>query len=259
MKKTLLHLFFTVTLLVSTQSLFAQMPDAPDRAEGEGPFDRLILRGGTMIDGTGSPALGPVDIVIENNRIVLIQNVGYPGVPINEDRRPKADEQTHVIDAEEMYILPGFFDMHAHTGGISQGTTPEYVYKLWLAHGITSIREPGSFNGLDWTLRHAERSSENSITAPRIFPYVGFGSEADSPIQTPEQARNWVQMIYDRGASGIKFFGAKPAIYEAALDEAGKLGLGSMAHHAQTSVVYTNVAKTAEMGLRGMPHWYGLP
>lgn len=259
MKKTLLHLLFTVTLLFSAQSLLAQMPDAPDRAEGEGPFDRLILRGGTMIDGTGSPALGPVDIVIENNRIVLIQNVGYPGVPINEDRRPKADDQTHVIDAEGMYILPGFFDMHAHTGGNSQGTTPEYVYKLWLAHGITSIREPGSFNGLDWTLRHAERSSENSITAPRIFPYVGFGSGADSPIQTPEQARNWVQMIHDRGASGIKFFGAQPAIYEAALDEASKLGLGSMAHHAQTGVVYANVAKTAEMGLRGMTHWYGLP
>ena len=45
-----------------------------------------------------------------------------------------------------MYALPGFFDNHAHIGGMAQGTTPEYVYKLWLAHGITSIREPGSFN-----------------------------------------------------------------------------------------------------------------
>ena len=43
------------------------MPPAPDRAEGEGPYARLILRGGILIDGTGSPAFGPVDIVIENN------------------------------------------------------------------------------------------------------------------------------------------------------------------------------------------------
>ena len=35
-----------------------QLP-APDRAEGEGPFDRLILRGGILIDGTGAPAIGP--------------------------------------------------------------------------------------------------------------------------------------------------------------------------------------------------------
>ena len=260
MKKVLLLPLLLISgLIISSTPLFAQMQDAPDRTEGDGPYERLIIRGGTMIDGTGSPALGPVDIVIENNRIALIQNVGYPGVPINENRRPEADDQTQVIDAEGMFILPGFFDMHAHTGGGAQGTTPEYVYKLWLGHGITSIREPGSFNGLNWTLRHAERSDENSITAPRIFPYVGFGSGAESPIQTPEQAREWVRMIHERGADGIKFFGAQPAIYEAALDEAGKLGVGSMAHHAQTGVVYANVAKTAEMGLKGMTHWYGLP
>ena len=248
-----------LALIFSSSPLLAQMADAPERAVGEGPYERLIIRGGTMIDGTGSPALGPVDIVIENNRIARIQNVGYPGVPINENRRPEVGENTQVIEAEGMYILPGFFDMHAHTGGNAQGTTPEYVYKLWLAHGITSIREPGSFNGLDWTLRHAERSRENSITAPRIFPYIGFGSGAESPIRTPEQAREWVQIIHERGADGIKFFGAQPEIYEAALDEADKLGVGSMAHHAQTGVVYANVAKTAEMGLKGMTHWYGLP
>lgn len=260
MKKLLFLSFsFLLTSILSTSLALAQMADAPDRTEGDGPYERLIIRGGTMIDGTGSPALGPVDIVIENNRITQIQNVGYPGVPIVENRRPQVNDQTQIIEADGMYILPGFFDMHAHTGGSAQGTTPEYVYKLWLAHGITSIREPGSFNGLDWTLRHAERSRQNSITAPRIYSYIGFGSGADSPIQTPEQAREWVQMIHAKGADGIKFFGAQPAIYEAALDEANQLGVGSMAHHAQTGVVYANVTKTAEMGLNGMTHWYGLP
>ena len=32
---------------------------APNRAEGEGPFDRLIIRGATLIDGTGAPPRGP--------------------------------------------------------------------------------------------------------------------------------------------------------------------------------------------------------
>src|SRR5260370_14350025 len=40
------------------------IPPAPPRAEGEAPFARLILRGATVIDGTGAPAIGPVDIVI---------------------------------------------------------------------------------------------------------------------------------------------------------------------------------------------------
>src|SRR5881398_1155646 len=44
---------------------------APDRRadEGDGPYERLILRGATLVDGTGAPPIGPVDIVIEKNRI----------------------------------------------------------------------------------------------------------------------------------------------------------------------------------------------
>jgi hypothetical protein len=251
-------IFTLLFMIFSVIPVFAQMPDAPDRTEGDGPYERLILRGLTMIDGTGSPAMGPVDIVIEGNRITQIRNVGYPGVPINEGRRPSAEEGDVVMDLEGMYVLPGFIDMHAHTGGSSQGTVPEYVYKLWLAHGITSIREPGSMNGMDWTIRHKERSERNEITAPRIFAYISFG-QGSGGINTPEEAREWVQMIHENGADGIKFFGTRPEIWEAALDEANQLGLGSMAHHAQTRVVYANVAKTAELGLRGMTHWYGLP
>ena len=54
------------------------MQKAPPRSEGEGPFPHLILRGVTLIDGTGAPPVGPVDIVIEKNRIAKIVNVGVP-------------------------------------------------------------------------------------------------------------------------------------------------------------------------------------
>lgn len=53
---------------------------APPREEGEGPFNRLIIRGAILIDGTGAPPRGPMDIVIEGNRIVEIVDVGTPGV-----------------------------------------------------------------------------------------------------------------------------------------------------------------------------------
>lgn len=248
-----------VFLLLGSFSVHAQMADAPERTEGEGPHERLIIRGVNLIDGTGSPATGPVDIVVEGNRIASIRTVGYPGLPINENRRPQADENTKVLDAEGMYLLPGFFDMHAHTGGGAQGTTPEYVYKLWLAHGITTIREPGSGNGMDWTLRHKEMSEKNEITAPRISAWINFGSNYGEQITTAEQAREWVKMIDEAGADGIKFFGASPEVYAAAIDEANKRDLGTMTHHAQTRVVYNNALKSARLGLTSMTHWYGLP
>ena len=67
-----------------------------------------------MINGTGSPPIGPIDIVIEGNRITEVKSVGYPGVSINENRRPKKGD--FEIDASSHYLLPGFVDMHAHAG-----------------------------------------------------------------------------------------------------------------------------------------------
>lgn len=253
---------FFLLLLVQTflfTSVFAQIQEAPERTAGEGPFDRFIIRGVTLIDGTGSPPVGPVDIVVEGNKITQIQTVGYPGVPINEKRRPEASPTDKVLDAAGMYLLPGFIDMHAHTGGEAQGTPAEYVYKLWMAHGITTVREPGSFNGMDWTLRQKERSRKNEITAPRIFAYIGFGMGYEDPITTPEQAREWVRMIDEKGADGIKFFGASRPVYAAAIDEANKRGLGSMTHHAQTRVVYNDALESARLGLTSITHWYGIP
>ncbi|MEZ4702688.1 MAG: amidohydrolase family protein [Rhodothermales bacterium] len=233
------------------------VPDPPDRGEGEGPYQRLVLRGGIMIDGTGSPAVGPVDIVVEGNRIAGIYHVGYPGVPISENSRPAPGDRE--IDLSGKYILPGFVDLHAHLGGVAQGTPAEYVLKLWMAHGVTTIREPGSGNGVDWTIAQRTRSARNEITAPRIFAYAGFGSGWDKSITTPDEAREWVRFIAAKGADGIKFFGAEPEILQAALDEAKRMKLGTAMHHAQRYVARANALTSASWGLTTMEHWYGLP
>lgn len=234
---------------------------APDRQsdEGQGPYSRLILRGVNVVTGEGAPTRGPVDIVIENNRITNIVSVGHPGVPILDRGRPKASPGDQEMDLTGMYVLPGFVDMHGHIGGSADDIPAEYVFKLWLAHGITTVREPGSFNGLDWVLDHVDRSDKNQIVAPRIIPYLGFGMGSKSPIFTPEQARKWVKQAAKKGAKGLKFFGATPRVMKAALDEAQKQNLGTMMHHAQLNVMSMNVLDSARLGLTTMEHWYGLP
>lgn len=222
---------------------------------GEGPFNQLIIRGITLINGDGSPPRGPMDIVVENNIIKRMQIVGYPGVDINEDRRPKLKPGGKELDASGMYLLPGFVDMHGHIGGRAQGALPDYVFRLWMAHGITTIRQPSGINAKELK----KQSAKNEIVAPRIFDYVGFGSGSKVPISTPEMAREWVRENAANGADGIKFFGADPEIMSAALDENKKLGLGSACHHAQVSVARWNVLHSARAGLTTMEHWYGLP
>ncbi len=232
---------------------------APPRAEGDGPYDRLILRGGTLINGTGSPPIGPVDIVVENNRIVAIRSVGNPGVAIDPGDRPKASEAGREIDVSGMYVLPGFVDMHGHIGGKHQGTPAEYVFKLWMGHGITTIRDPYCGDGLDFCLEHKAKSRANEITAPRIEAYLAFGSDRDDPFTTPQQARDWVSGVAARGADGLKFFGYRPDIMHAAIETANEKGLRTACHHAQVDVARVNVLTTARWGLTTMEHWYGLP
>lgn len=272
--------FLTLSLLIIvSHTVISQVMPAPYRTYGQGPFNMLIIRGATLINGNGAPPIGPVDIVIKKNKITQVEVVGYPGVPIDPAKRPLLESGGTEIEASGMYVLPGFVDMHGHIGGESQGTPADYVFKLWLAHGVTTIREPGSFNGLGWTLDYKKRSEKNEITAPRIFAYTGFGQNLEDlektrkipedkaqekeklnqPILSADDARSWVRANYRRGADGIKFFGASPQVMQAALEENQRLGLRSACHHAQLNVGWWNVLHSAQAGLTSMEHWYGLP
>lgn len=255
-KKIFLTLFFIFSLALT---LLAQIMPAPAREEGDGPYDRLIFRGVILLDGTGAPPVGPVDIVVVKNRIAQIQVVGYPGLPIDEDRRPKAGPNDKVYEIEGHYLLPGFVDMHSHIGGSGQGTPAEYVFKLWMAHGITTVRDPSTGNGLDWVLEHKKKSLANEITAPRIHAYTAFGQGSEAPITTDAQAKAWVNENAKKGADGIKFFGGNPEVLQAAMEKNKSLGKGSAMHHQQLDVARWNVLNSARAGLTSMEHWYGLP
>ena len=55
-------------------------PASPRGQQGLGPFKTLTIRGVMLIDGTGAPPTGPVNVTIENNIITRISSAGTPGV-----------------------------------------------------------------------------------------------------------------------------------------------------------------------------------
>jgi imidazolonepropionase-like amidohydrolase len=230
---------------------------APNRGpdEGRGPFKTLVIRGAILIDGTGAPPQGPVDILIENNRIRSVRSAGTPGLPPRQNRPPEKPDLE--IDATGMYVLPGFIDSHAHAGGAPKNPDAEYPYKLWLAHGVTTVRGvPLASNQV--TVKEKERSARNEIVAPRIFNYQRPGSGWDKgPVDTPEAAREWVRWAAANGVDGLKLNSHRPEIMAALLDEAKKHGLGSTAHLGQTGVAQMNALKAAQLGLGTVTHFYG--
>ena len=79
-----------------------------------------------------------------------------------------------------MYVLPGFIDMHGHIGGEPQGTDWDYVFKLWLAHGITTIREP-SGRGIKYAVDLKKRNKKIKLLHQEYLRILVLAREVKAP------------------------------------------------------------------------------
>jgi hypothetical protein len=92
-------------LLLLAATALPHSISAQATTESTGPFGTLIIRNATIIDGTGGPARGPIDIVIRKNVIEKL----LPGDPIGRERLgtpPSESANAHVIDARGCTSFP---------------------------------------------------------------------------------------------------------------------------------------------------------
>ena len=234
------HLGVALGLLAATVSLSAQMQPTPNRrtGEGEGPVrppghprrhrDRRHRRAAARPDGHRGQS---------RTASREVSSVGFPEGADQRARRPA--KGTKEIDGTGMYLMPGFVDVHVHCGG-GQASDPEYVYKLWLAHGVTTVRGvPCGIDGLGpGAARAVGEEPDRRAAHLRLSPpvHAARAGIARRP-QTPETAREWVRFAAKKGVDGLKLGAHDPEIMAALLDEAKKLNLGSTAHLDQMGVV----------------------
>jgi imidazolonepropionase-like amidohydrolase len=214
-------------------------------------YPRLIIRNAIIIEGNGTPASGPKDIVIENGRIANIVALDPVAVGRRTASRPQGDME---IDAAGKYVMPGLINAHAHVQE-ERGGTPQpldYELKMWLACGITTVRDVGS--DTPKTLRLRQQSAAGEVAAPRIFVYPMFN--VPSTPQNADDARARIREYKAMGADGVKILGVYRDVMEALEDEAHKLGL-RVAHH--TGVEETNAWDDIKFGTTSIEHWYGIP
>jgi cytosine/adenosine deaminase-related metal-dependent hydrolase len=228
--------------------LLAAIAAEPAAAQSAGVrHERLIIRNALVIDGAANPVRGPLDILIEHGRITRLTPSGAA-----TRAEPRGGAAPHVIDAAGMYVMPGIIDLHGHTMfRINNQPLPrDYVYKLWLGHGITTIRDPGSGEGIDTMVAQARLSAENRITAPTIVPYATVFAD------TPDEARQKVRDLKSRGAQGLKVFQNRPDVWEALADEARIQGLPIA---TDMKIQEHDALDAARLGVRTIEHWYGIP
>lgn len=245
---------YTVTRILIGTLLFSAALSAQQPSPVGGPYDRLVIRGATLIDGTGSPPVGPVDVVVERGTISEIRRV----TPLDLAGGGRRVTAPQMIEAAGMWVMPGIIDAHTHLGRARE-FPPDYILKLWLAHGITTVKVfAGGADDPAIQIAADQRAGKPGL-APRVLAYPFWGG-TDRRFWTPDGAREVVREWKQAGRDGIKVSGKPgllPDVLAALADEAAKLGMGVAVHIGQDGVVPMNAVRVAGAGVTTIEHHYG--
>jgi imidazolonepropionase-like amidohydrolase len=249
------------SILAAIAVTFATRVWAQSEPRTSGPYPTLVIHNATLIDGTGSPARGPVDIMVKND--VIQQIVSADAVSRARDGAASAAATSggRVIDATGMYVIPGLIDMHMHLND-SPGVPLDYIYKLLLGHGVTTVRtfSIGQMSP-EQMVAEKQRSAQNKIVAPRMFVFPFWRSDPKDPrFSNAQEAAAIVREWKSLGVDGVKMAGLPgeyPDVFKAVADEARAQHIGLAVHIAQEAVYPMNAVRVAADGASTIEHHYG--
>ena len=180
----------------------------------------LTITNATVIDVSNGALRRGQTIVVDGNHIV---RVGLPSTAVAAGGQ--------VVDVKGMYVIPGLWDMHTHAYfGWSRDFGDSYVLPMFIANGVTGIRDMGS--DLDSVLQARNLVAAHRLTGPRMVvsgpmldgPRVTFA--ASIAIATQDDGRKAVRLLKSKGVDFIKIQSGVPRdAYPAIADEAKKQGL----------------------------------
>src|SRR5215831_16392636 len=140
------RLKFSVCLLIFASTALTQ-------ANGES----LLVRGGTLIDGTGGAPIANARILITDGRIVRVWS--------GDSATPALPAASEVVEAGGKFIIPGLIDSHVHYNW--------YMGELFLTHGVTTVFDLGG--GPMWSIAVQKGLNSGQLVGPRYYFHGVFG------------------------------------------------------------------------------------
>ena len=209
--------------------------------QGQVPTGKIVLRGGTLIDGTGRGPVENATVVIAGNRFEVILS--------GDASQYESEPNTRVIEVEGKYLIPGLIDGHVHYLG--------WAAPLYLAQGVTSVLDLGNYT--PWILAQKFAVANQLVPGPRIFTSAG---QLDSPpgtfphsvnVSTEEEAREVVREHAGRGVDYIKAYTMiRPELLKAIIEEARAADLVVRGH------ITVSAREAALFGIASLEHMSGI-
>ena len=230
----------------------------------------LVIKGVTLIDGSGGPPLFNTTVVVIGERIALIGEGGTLQVS------PGA----RMVDGTGKTLIPGIINLHGHVGltkGLAQAqkyyTRANVIENLrtYAKYGVTTTTSMGTDLDLVVGVRDDINQGKLSGLARIITALQGFTTQDGYPthvpgvrglaneVSTANQARTHVDRMADAGAQLVKmwvdshhgnFKKLDSSLCEAIIDQAHRRGLLAAAHLYELS----DAKRLAEVGLDLIVH-----
>ena len=175
----------------------------------------------SMRDGT---IARDVTVVIRKGQISAVAKVGLV-------------DQGHdiqIVNANGKYMVPGLWDMHVHSAFVSPAWDEKVVYPLYIANGITGVRDMGG--DPDVLENRRKRIESGELLGPRLILAGPFLAGGKSDWQTiavniPEDARQAVDEVKKQGLDFVKIlFNVARDSYFAIADESSKQNISFVGH-----------------------------
>ncbi|MBI3940275.1 MAG: amidohydrolase family protein, partial [Acidobacteria bacterium] len=208
----------------------------------------LLIRGGTLIDGSGGPP-------VENTRILVEGNV-IEKIWVGDAEMQRLPPSVQIIEAAGKFILPGLIDSHVHYR--------DWMGELFLAYGVTAVYDLG--DPFRWQVAVKKGLNQGKIRGPRFY-FCGEMSlpeaakaEASLPsiwrrapasISAPEEARRAVALVKGSGDCVKLNENFKQDLFSAVAREADSAGLAVISHSF-------NAVDSATWGIDGLEHMVGV-
>ncbi len=223
-------------------------------SKGELYEDAICIEHINTIDVANGPQENMTVIIRAGKIIKLVPSQDIPLAKGND-----------IIDGTGKYLIPGLWDTHVHFA--FQENLAPYMFPLFLAYGITSVRDTGGEltfvkKWKDLSLAHPKEAPRVMIAGPLIdgLPNVYDGSDPFHPplsvgVATVEEAVQMVDYLDSMGVDLIKAYEMlSPEQFKAIVERAHSKNL-KVTGHVPLSM---DVISASHAGLNSMEHMRNL-
>ena len=218
-------------------------------AWAQAPAPALVFAHVNVIDATGAPAQADMSVVVKDGRIAEVEKSSAAHIP----------EHATVVDGRGKYLIPGLWDMHVHTAFGEWVPPDENTLLLFVANGVTGVRDMGS--DLAVVGRWRAEIAAGKLIGPRMIiagPMLD-GPTPRFPASAPvANAADGARVVSELKAQGVDFIKIQSLIpregYFAAAKRARELGITFVGHVPDA----VRAAEASNAGQRSIEHFTGI-